>query len=212
MRGCGCLVIFGLLFIVGGLSGEYVLRGTHSPEALWILGIILVVVGILGLIIGGQQPDRNAGQLPSLEQPGADLDKALRQQIAHYTKAIELDPHDAIAYVERGLAHVQLGDVQQGMVDCDKAIELAPDHPLMYIIRATAYLRVEDLPKAIADYDKAIELDPDDAGAYRDRGRIHDRRGDAERAIADLEKTLSLDPDQPFAWGIRQRVEELKRL
>jgi len=55
MRGCGCLVIWGLLFIVGGLSGELVLRGTDSSEALGIMGIILVVVGILGVITSGSR-------------------------------------------------------------------------------------------------------------------------------------------------------------
>lgn len=39
-------VIFGVLFILGGLSGAMVLRGTGSSGALVVVGIIFVVLGI----------------------------------------------------------------------------------------------------------------------------------------------------------------------
>ncbi len=38
-------LIIGILFIIGGLSGEFVLRGTESSGGLAILGVILVLVG-----------------------------------------------------------------------------------------------------------------------------------------------------------------------
>lgn len=38
-------IMIGLIFIVGGLSGELVLMGTNSPEALMGVGVGLLVWG-----------------------------------------------------------------------------------------------------------------------------------------------------------------------
>jgi len=39
-------LIFGILFIIGGLSGELVLRGTNSSLALTGVGVVLLILGI----------------------------------------------------------------------------------------------------------------------------------------------------------------------
>ena len=43
-------IIVGILFIIGGASGEFVLRGTNSPEALIVVGFILVIIGIVQIV------------------------------------------------------------------------------------------------------------------------------------------------------------------
>lgn len=40
-------ILLGIVFIVGGLSGNLVLRGTHSSVALVVVGIGLVIWGII---------------------------------------------------------------------------------------------------------------------------------------------------------------------
>lgn len=40
-------IIFGLIFIVGGLSGHLVLRGTGSSVALAAVGGVLLLIGIV---------------------------------------------------------------------------------------------------------------------------------------------------------------------
>lgn len=47
-----------------------------------------------------------------------------RRSIADYTKAIEIDPNDAIAYNGRGLAKLVLGQLDDGCLDLSKAGEL----------------------------------------------------------------------------------------
>jgi hypothetical protein len=42
-------IIIGLVFIVGGLTGNMSLRGTHSGPALAAVGAVLVVMGIFRL-------------------------------------------------------------------------------------------------------------------------------------------------------------------
>lgn len=43
------LMIMGVLFIVGGLSGSFVLKGTNSGGALALVGGVLLVIGIVSL-------------------------------------------------------------------------------------------------------------------------------------------------------------------
>ena len=43
-------IIFGILFIVLGTSGEFALRGTNSPALLIIAGVILLIIGIIKLV------------------------------------------------------------------------------------------------------------------------------------------------------------------
>lgn len=39
-------IIMGLIFLIGGLSGELALRGFNSPELLAAIGAVLIVWGI----------------------------------------------------------------------------------------------------------------------------------------------------------------------
>ncbi|MBR3925671.1 MAG: hypothetical protein IKJ58_02800 [Akkermansia sp.] len=51
-------VIIGILFIIGGASGEFVLKGTNSSSALVYVGIGLIVWGIIQ-IVGASSKDDN---------------------------------------------------------------------------------------------------------------------------------------------------------
>ena len=42
-------IIFGLVFIIGGLTGKMSLRGTHSGGALACAGVVLLVLGLFRL-------------------------------------------------------------------------------------------------------------------------------------------------------------------
>ena len=42
-------IIFGLVFLIGGLTGNLVLVGTHSGPALAVVGVILILVGLFRL-------------------------------------------------------------------------------------------------------------------------------------------------------------------
>ena len=48
MRGALNIVI-GLVFIIGGMSGKLVLGGTHSGEAIAVVGVVLIALGFFRL-------------------------------------------------------------------------------------------------------------------------------------------------------------------
>jgi hypothetical protein len=55
MRGIGNLVI-GVIFIIGGMGGGLVMRGTNSGGALAVLGLVLCVMGGVQLAKSSGQP------------------------------------------------------------------------------------------------------------------------------------------------------------
>ena len=40
-------ILFGVIFIVGGLTGRLALIGTHSGPALAVLGSVMIILGLL---------------------------------------------------------------------------------------------------------------------------------------------------------------------
>lgn len=48
-------IVIGVVFIVGGLSGNLALRGTNSGPALAVVGGVLVIWGIVQLVKSRQE-------------------------------------------------------------------------------------------------------------------------------------------------------------
>ncbi|WP_239420375.1 tetratricopeptide repeat protein [Synechococcus sp. KORDI-100] len=80
--------------------------------------------------------------------------------IADYTKAIEINPQYADAYLGRGLRRYELGDLSGAISDYTKAIKYKPDSAHAYISRGTIKSKLKDYQGAITDYTKAIEVNP----------------------------------------------------
>ena len=71
MRGIGNIIV-GVLFIVGGLSGQFVLIGTNSGELLAVVGVGLIVLGLIRMATGGgsatERPRIKAGSQATVKQ------------------------------------------------------------------------------------------------------------------------------------------------
>ena len=135
-----------------------------------------------------------------------DFDRAIQdydKAIQDYDKAIALNPDDAIAYYNRGIAYGAKGDYARVIHDYDKAIALNPDLAEAYNNRGNAYRAKGDYGRAIQDYGKAIALNPDDAEAYYNRGNAYRAKGDYGRAIQDYGKAIALNPDYAEAYNNR---------
>ena len=89
--------------------------------------------------------------------------------IANYDRAIALDPDDADAYHNRGIAKDAQGDYAAAIADFDRAIALEPDGADVYHNRGVAKAEQGDYAGAIADYDRVIALDPDNVAVLEDR-------------------------------------------
>jgi tetratricopeptide (TPR) repeat protein len=91
-------------------------------------------------------------------------------------------------YNDRGLARLELQDLEAAMVDFSRAIKLDANDYRAYFNRGCACGRKGDNFGALRDFSKVINLKPDSALAYVNRGVTRYHLGYYQGAIADLQK------------------------
>ena len=123
--------------------------------------------------------------------------------IADYTKAIEINPNEAIAYYNRGLAKYYLKDYYGAVADYTKAIEINPNDGDTYYNRGLAKYDLKDYEGAISDSTKAIEINTQYVKAYTIRGLAKHDLEDYYGAIADYTKAIEIDSSYGLAYSNR---------
>lgn len=120
--------------------------------------------------------------------------KDYNEGVARCTKAIAVDPTDALAFHERAAAHSFLQHFDASLADYSAALKLNPSLPRSWRGRASIQYNLGNYAKAVADASEAITLDPGYALAYLSRSRAYAKLGQADRAQADREIAVKLDP------------------
>ena len=137
--------------------------------------------------------------------------KEINMAIEAYSHAIDLNPDNADAYINRGAAYIKEGKHDLAIENCNKAIQLRPDYALTYSNRGVAYDKKDEHDLAISDYDKAIELKPNYADAYNNRGNVYKAKRMYDLAISDYDKAIELKPNYADAYynrGIAHNVKD----
>src|SRR4030042_4445107 len=78
------------------------------------------------------------------------------QAITEYTKIIELDSKNKLAYAQRANANYGIGDFEKVITDCDKALSIDPDIVLALLLRGNAYTCIGKYEEALNDINHAI--------------------------------------------------------
>src|SRR6476469_981920 len=80
--------------------------------------------------------------------------------IAALTSAIQINPKNADAYTNQGLARAGIGDRHGAIADYTSAIQLNPSLALAYYKRGFVLSQLQDYQGAIEDLSRAIQLNP----------------------------------------------------
>jgi len=132
----------------------------------------------------------------------AYVDKGLTDRaIADYTRAIALDPGNALAYAGRGIQYGNKALYDRALADENKSIALQPNDARTYDNRGIIFMAKGYYGQTIADATKAITLDPGNALAYALRGFANEKTGLRDKAVADYREALKLDPGNKEALG-----------
>jgi lipoprotein NlpI len=80
--------------------------------------------------------------------------------VSDCTRAIELDPRNAIAYNLRGNARRKGSDLAGAMNDYNRALSLDPQYALALLNRGLGYLQQGREADAQRDFDQCLKVDP----------------------------------------------------
>ena len=122
-----------------------------------------------------------------------------QKAIHHYTKAIELRPKDADAYINRAAAYENTGDLVMALRDINTALDLDP-RVEAYNNRGNIYFKQDNYRRAVEDYGKSIELDPGNIGAYIYRAHALRYLAFFDDAIRGYRAALALSPNNASAY------------
>ncbi len=116
------------------------------------------------------------------------------QAVEAYSKAIELRPFYAEAYVGLGDARAAKGDVDGAVASYQKALLHNPLNPRMYASLGKIYFTEKGLYyEALNAYTRAIELDPAFVDARIGLGEVYEEKGLYRDAIKQYQKAVDLD-------------------
>ena len=128
------------------------------------------------------------------------------QALSAYDRAIQLDPDNVTAYVNRGTVNIELGQYKEAVSDFDEAIRLNPSYADAYVNRGTVNIELGQYKEAVSDFDEAIRLNPSYADAYVNRGTVNIELGQYRAAIADFNRALLMQPNDAKAYINRGTV------
>ena len=147
---------------------------------------VLLILMFLGFSVNAQTA-QEYGKSAIKKAENGDLYGA----IADFTKQIEINPKDFIAFMNRGISKSSLGDHSGAMEDFTKSIKIEPNYADPYINRGLS----KDYYSAISDFTRAIAIKSDSEIAYYDRGISKYNLGDMRGACKDARKARDLGLD-----------------
>lgn len=114
------------------------------------------------------------------------------------------------AYMDRGNAYFNKGDLDRAIGDYDQAILLMPKSVKAYSNRGIFYMQKKDFPHAIADLDHAVSLEPNSAEIISDRGMVYLQFGYCAQAVENFQSAQKLDSKYTQGQQFFQMADQRK--
>ncbi|NWR76177.1 SGTB protein, partial [Centropus unirufus] len=92
-----------------------------------------------------------------------------------YTRAIKLDPNNAVYYCNRAAAQSKLNNYSEAIKDCERAIAIDPKYSKAYGRMGLALTSVNKYEEAVTSYQKALDLDPEN-DSYKSNLKIAEQK------------------------------------
>lgn len=117
----------------------------------------------------------DTGRAEQLKNEGNELMKSgrFREALDRYTRALDLDPRNAVYFCNRAAAHFKLGEHEAAVADCTAALALQPDYGKAHGRLGLALAALNRHREARAAYARAVQLEPDNE-SYRQNLRLAD--------------------------------------
>ncbi|MFZ1684357.1 MAG: tetratricopeptide repeat protein [Candidatus Zixiibacteriota bacterium] len=158
----------------------------------------LAVAGVLVLVLIGADIWRMAEVRSADRAGGKYLDAGDGESAAReYQRLCSLDPGNAIAALNQGIALAVAGRTKEAGEFMAKAGEMAPDSAVCHANYGLLLLQTGDYAGAGAQLDRALEVSPNGVEYLFNRARVFAFAGNTPRALAMLERAQELAPGRP---------------
>ncbi|WP_373541894.1 hypothetical protein [Chamaesiphon sp.] len=130
------------------------------------LGIIVTIASIFMPISTVAATDVKQ---PEIESSTVVTPAPTPPTIASLDAALQQNPQDLDARLQRGILHARLARYLPAITDYTEVIRLAPDRAIAYNNRAAAKLNMKDYRGAYLDYSQVLRILPEQAITYNNR-------------------------------------------
>ena len=141
----------------------------------------------------GEDPKALQFVVKGTELLSQQTDRDNRSAISAFTRAVEISPEYAEAYVKRGLAHYRLGEYRKAIDDYTQTLSLNRYAADAYYSRGDAHRALGDYQRAIEDYTASLEKRWAGFVTWK-RAATYLEMGDTQRALADYGAVIERKP------------------
>jgi len=130
----------------------------------------------------------------------------LDDAVAHYLRAIRINPASADAHCSLALAYQRSNMPDKAVEHYSTALRVHPGHPTANANLGAVLYGQGKIDKAIEVYRKALLVSPESVDIHYNLGILLYKQGRTDEAVKQLREALRIDPDSP---DIRQALERM---
>lgn len=121
------------------------------------------------------------------------------EAIAHFRRAVEIQPHYARAQYNLGAALSEKGQLDEATVHLQVAVQLRPRYIEAHNGLARTLAKKGDWDSAMQHLERSLALDPDQAEAHNNLANVLRHKRRLPEAAAEYQQALALHPDYAAA-------------
>jgi TonB family protein len=126
--------------------------------------------------------------------------------VVDYDKAIESNPHSAIAFADRGMARIWQRKYDLARADFDAAERLDASNAVVFRGRGLLALNAGDLDGALSAFTASLSIQPRSTFTLQQRAQTYLRSGERDKALADYARTIQVQPNSFLAYSWRAGI------
>jgi tetratricopeptide (TPR) repeat protein len=117
------------------------------------------------------------------------------EAIAHFQRALQIDPDSVEAHNNLGNALLKEGNVDEAIVQYQKALQINPDYAKAHYNLGCALFQKGNVDEAIEHFQRALQINPDSMEAHYNLSCALLQKGNVDEAIVQYQKALQIEPD-----------------
>jgi len=125
------------------------------------------------------------------------------ESIEYYDEAVKIDPGNAIAWNNRGLASAKMGRFEEALQSFERAVKVEPKYAIAWSNKGLTLNNLGRYDQALDCYNKAIEIDSAEADAWSNKGLTLSNLGRNNEAMQCFDKALEINPKHADALNAR---------